>query len=117
MLPGEVDADAAVVPADVLSRQALEAQAGDLAIEDALYAVEKALQAGAITPDVYIKQARLHTLGPFAPKLIRGPLPPGTCLTSSRQSLSLTPVGAKTVLYAMDKALHPARMCPTSTAR
>jgi ESCRT-I complex subunit TSG101 len=55
---GEVDADAAVVPADALSRQALEAQAGDLAIEDALYAVEKALQAGAITPDVYIKQAR-----------------------------------------------------------
>jgi len=54
---GEVDADAAVVPADTLSRQALEAQAGDLAIEDALYAVEKALQAGAITPDVYIKQA------------------------------------------------------------
>ncbi|KAK9828078.1 hypothetical protein WJX81_000655 [Elliptochloris bilobata] len=55
---GEVDADAAVVPADVLSRQALEAQAGDLAIEDALYAVEKALQAGAIAPDVYIKQVR-----------------------------------------------------------
>ena len=47
-----------MVPADVLSRQALEAQAGDLAIEDALYAVEKALQAGAIAPDVYIKQAR-----------------------------------------------------------
>ncbi len=60
MRPGEVDADAAVVPADVLSRQAL----------DALYAVEKALQAGAITPDVYIKQARLQTLGPFATKLI-----------------------------------------------
>lgn len=55
---GEVDADAAVVPADVLSRQALEAQAGDLAIEDALYAVERALQAGALTPDAYIKQAR-----------------------------------------------------------
>ena len=47
-----------MVPADVLSRQALEAQAGDLAIEDALYAVEKALQAGALAPDVYIKQAR-----------------------------------------------------------
>ena len=56
---GDIDPDAAIVPADVLSRQALEGQAEDLALEDALYSLDKALQAGVLTPDAYIKQALL----------------------------------------------------------
>ena len=44
------------MPADVLSKQALDGQAEDLAMEDTLYALEKAMQAGSLTPDVYIKQ-------------------------------------------------------------
>ena len=87
-----------MVPADVLSRQALEAQAGDLAIEDALYAVEKALQEGALGPDVYIKQARPKPLyqlrfhvcsdtaeARYAPALLWGTTdggPPGTIASS-----------------------------------
>ena len=44
--------------ADPLSQQALEVQAQDLALEDALYALDKALNSGAIEPDAYLKQAR-----------------------------------------------------------
>ncbi|KAK9813095.1 hypothetical protein WJX72_008931 [[Myrmecia] bisecta] len=55
---GEVDADAAIVPADILSRQALDAQAQDMAIEDGLYALDKALQNGSISAEVYLKQVR-----------------------------------------------------------
>ena len=53
---GDVNPDTAIVPADVLSKQALDGQAEDLAMEDTLYALEKAMQAGSLTPDVYIKQ-------------------------------------------------------------
>ena len=44
--------------ADSLSQQALEAQAEDLAIEDTLYALERALTNGVITADAYLKQVR-----------------------------------------------------------
>lgn len=54
-------ADTAIVPADRLSRQALEAQAKDMAIEDALYALDKALQHGTITSEAYLKQVGLNT--------------------------------------------------------
>ena len=53
---GDINPDTAIVPADVLSKQALDGQAEDLAMEDTLYALEKAMQAGSLTPDVYIKQ-------------------------------------------------------------
>ena len=53
---GDIDPDTAIVPADVLSKQALDGQAEDLAMEDTLYALEKAMQAGSLAPDVYIKQ-------------------------------------------------------------
>lgn len=58
---GEVDADTAIVPADVLSKQALEGQAEDLALEDTLYSLDKALQGGSITSEVYVKQVQLLT--------------------------------------------------------
>ena len=55
---GEIDPDEAIVAADSLSQQALEAQAEDLAIEDTLYALERALTNGVITADAYLKQVR-----------------------------------------------------------
>jgi hypothetical protein len=51
-----VDADTAILPADVLSKQALEGQAEDLALEDTLYSLDKALQGNSLTPELYIKQ-------------------------------------------------------------
>ena len=48
----------------MLSRQALDAQAEDLALEDALYSLNKALQDGIISAEVYMKQVDLQY--PFA---------------------------------------------------
>lgn len=45
-----------VVPADDLSRQALSAQAEDLAVEDTLVVLDKALGAGALEADAYLRQ-------------------------------------------------------------
>ncbi|EIE25211.1 tumor susceptibility protein [Coccomyxa subellipsoidea C-169] len=58
LVSGEVDADTAILPADVLSKQALEGQAEDLALEDTLYSLDKALQNNSLTPELYIKQVR-----------------------------------------------------------
>ena len=65
-----IDADAAaealarldvaklVVPADDLCRQALAAQAEDLAVEDALTVLDKALGSGRLAPDAFVRQVR-----------------------------------------------------------
>ena len=55
----EVDPDTAIVAADPLSQQALECQAEDMAIEDTLYALERALTDGHLPSDTYLKQVRL----------------------------------------------------------
>jgi len=47
-----------VVSSDDLSRQALMAQAEDLAVEDCLLVLEKALLQGKLTPEAYMKQVR-----------------------------------------------------------
>lgn len=57
--PG-ADADATVLPADELSSRALTVQAQDLAIEDALYALDRLLNAGTISAEAYVKQVRLR---------------------------------------------------------
>jgi hypothetical protein len=49
-----------VVPADDLSRQALSAQAEDLAVEDCLLVLEKAMLQGKLAPDVYMKQVSAY---------------------------------------------------------
>lgn len=54
----EVDADHAIVAADPLCQQALECQAEDMAIEDTLYALERALTDGHLPADTYLKQVR-----------------------------------------------------------
>lgn len=51
-----LDPESVIVPADALCAQALEAQAEDMALEDTLYALDKALQQGVIDLDAYLKQ-------------------------------------------------------------
>ena len=52
----EVDVDNAIVAADPLCQQALYCQAEDMAIEDTLYALERALTDGHLPADTYLKQ-------------------------------------------------------------
>eukprot|EP00195_Chlamydomonas_chlamydogama_P013955 CAMPEP_0202903148 /NCGR_PEP_ID=MMETSP1392-20130828/22100_1 /ASSEMBLY_ACC=CAM_ASM_000868 /TAXON_ID=225041 /ORGANISM="Chlamydomonas chlamydogama, Strain SAG 11-48b" /LENGTH=514 /DNA_ID=CAMNT_0049590159 /DNA_START=47 /DNA_END=1591 /DNA_ORIENTATION=+ len=56
----ELDVQKCVVPADELSKQALDTQAEDLAIEDTILALDKALQAGleGLSVELYLKQVR-----------------------------------------------------------
>ena len=55
-----IDPDKAIVAADPLCQQALEAQAQDMAVEDTLYALERSFQSGGLPADVYLKQVRCH---------------------------------------------------------
>lgn len=56
---GEVDVDKAFECIDVLSKQLLDSSATDLAIEDAVYALDKAVQEGAMPFDQYLRNIRL----------------------------------------------------------
>ncbi|KAL1542166.1 protein ELC-like [Salvia divinorum] len=54
-----VDLDEAFEPRDALSKQRLDCAASDMAMEDAVYALDKAVQEGAIPLDQYLRNVRL----------------------------------------------------------
>ncbi|KAK6145385.1 hypothetical protein DH2020_022205 [Rehmannia glutinosa] len=54
-----VDVDEAFEPCDALSKQMLDCTASDLAVEDTIYALDKAVQEGAIPFDQYLRSVRL----------------------------------------------------------
>eukprot|EP00019_Armaparvus_languidus_P008359 CAMPEP_0168593322 /NCGR_PEP_ID=MMETSP0420-20121227/8249_1 /TAXON_ID=498008 /ORGANISM="Pessonella sp." /LENGTH=196 /DNA_ID=CAMNT_0008629459 /DNA_START=431 /DNA_END=1017 /DNA_ORIENTATION=- len=55
---GAVDIDAITEPRDVLSKQLLHLVAGDAALEDCLYYMEKALLSGSLSKDDFLKTYR-----------------------------------------------------------
>ncbi|KAM7279712.1 hypothetical protein ACFE04_006846 [Oxalis oulophora] len=56
---GDLDIDAAYDCVDSLSKQMLDSSAADLAIEDVVYALDKAVQEGAVPFDLYLRNVRL----------------------------------------------------------
>lgn len=54
-----VSVDEAFEPCDPLSKQILECTAADLAIEDVIYSLDKAVQEGAMRFDQYLRSVRL----------------------------------------------------------
>jgi len=91
------DLTQAVAPADDLAKQMLGAHAEDLALEDAMRVLDRALQTGSagLTPSTYLKQVRILSRRQFLARAL------GLKATEARrqqQQQQLGPPGASQIL-------------------
>ncbi|GAX74461.1 hypothetical protein CEUSTIGMA_g1910.t1 [Chlamydomonas eustigma] len=111
-LAAGADLTQAVAPADDLAKQVLEAHAEDLALEDAMRVLDRALQTGSagLTPAAYLKQVRVMCRRQFLARAL------GMKVTETRRQQQQQPVqpagGASSMLNgaaaaAPGRAVHP----------
>ncbi|PKU76349.1 protein ELC-like [Dendrobium catenatum] len=92
--PHEFDVDNVFQPADVLSRQLLECTAADLAVEDTIYSLDKAMQEGSIPSDMYLKNVRALSREQFFHRALE------TKLRAARVQSQVTSMAARASHYA-----------------
>eukprot|EP00887_Chlorella_sp_A99_P006876 scaffold2.g6876.t1 len=113
---GSLNPDNMLTAADPLSQQALEAQAEDLAMEDCLYELDKALQAGRVAPEAYLRQVRAVCRRQFTARVL------GLKISAAQQEqqrrAAAAPQGARGggAAYAASAAMPSRIMGPAAPA-
>jgi ESCRT-I complex subunit TSG101 len=87
-------ADDAIQPADVLSRQMIDCTAGDLALEDTIYALDKAIQEGSVPFDSYLRSVRALARDQFFHRAL------STKVHSAQQQAKVAGMAARAPQYA-----------------
>uniref|UniRef100_A0ACD5Y6J8 Uncharacterized protein n=2 Tax=Avena sativa TaxID=4498 RepID=A0ACD5Y6J8_AVESA len=85
----DAEAEGAIQPADVLSRQMLDCTAADLALEDAIYALDKAVQEGSVPFDGYLRSMRALAREQFFQRVLC------TKVNSAQQQAHVTRMAAR----------------------
>ncbi|KAK1661933.1 hypothetical protein QYE76_050092 [Lolium multiflorum] len=85
----DAGAEGAIQPADTLSRQMLECTATDLALEDAIYALDKAVQEGSVPFDGYLRSVRALAREQFFQRVL------GTKVNQAQQQAQVARMAAR----------------------
>ncbi|KAF0934515.1 hypothetical protein E2562_025611 [Oryza meyeriana var. granulata] len=91
---GNTEADEAIETADVLSKQMLECTAADLALEDTIYALDKAIQEGSVPFDGYLRSVRALAREQFFQRVL------STKVNKAQQQAQVARMAARAPQYA-----------------
>ncbi|KAL5207583.1 hypothetical protein ABZP36_032018 [Zizania latifolia] len=90
----DTEGDDAIETADVLSRQMLECTAADLALEDTIYALDKAIQEGSVPSDGYLRSVRALAREQFFQRVL------STKVNKAQQQAQVARMAARAPQYA-----------------